>query len=122
MLRNTQDDAIAPGVIDPRSETPSTNGRFPMEFNTSIHAKHIHAIHCRAIFKEYLVGYIQLHASFIQRNGYMDDLACFTNTVLTKYKKYAFSGNRPGFRVWFANMTGQSENVEKFVLELMLEY
>jgi len=86
-----------------------------------------------------LVGDMQLHASSIQRDGYMDDFVCFTNTVLTKYKKYAFSGNRPDFRVWFTDMNGdpvtdmntreaglrpEGANTEgvNFVLELMPEY
>jgi len=100
----------------------NANGRFPMEFNNSMQPKHIHVIHCRAIFKGYLVGDIQLYTSLVQWNGYMDDFVCFTNTVLTKYKKYTFSGNRSDFRIWFTSMTGQSDNVDNFVLELVLEY
>jgi len=101
--------------------TTSTT-QWPMTFNTSLRPKFIHVIHCRAVYQDYMVGDLQLHASFIQRDGFMDDFVCFTNTVLTKYKKYAFNGNRPDFRVWFTDMNGDPIAAVTFVLELMLEY
>jgi len=100
----------------------TSNSRFPMDFNTSMRPKFIHVMHCRTISRDYLTGDIQLHASFIQRDGHMDDFVCFTNTVLTKYKKYAFTGNRPDFRLWLTNMQGEVVIVAGFILELMLEY
>ncbi len=102
--------------------TDSLYNSFPVEFTCSREPKFIHIQHCRAVFKDYLVGDIELHASFIQRNGYCDNFVCFTNFTMTKYKKYEYTGTRPDFRIWFTDMNGNPVTVQNFKLEMMLEY
>ncbi len=102
--------------------TNTLNTTLPAAFVYSTNPKFIHVQHCRAIFKDYLVGDIEMHASFIQRDGYCDNFVCFTNTQLTKYKKYQITGSKPSFIVWFTDMNGKHVNVQNFKLELMLEY
>ncbi len=94
----------------------------PNEFIYSRNPKYIQVIHCRCIFNEYMVGDIELHTNLIQRNDYFDGFVCFTNTVLTKYKKYEFTGTKPTFKVWFTDMEGNSVDVQRFKLELLLVY
>ena len=84
--------------------------------------KFIHVIHCRCRYNEHLVGDIELHASFIQRHEYRDSFVCYTNTILTKYKKYEVVRPKPTFKVWFSDMNGEKVDVQNFNLELMLEY
>ena len=71
---------------------------------------------------EGLAGDIELHASFIQRHDFRDSFVCYTNTILTKYKKYEVVRPKPTFKVWFTNMNGEKVDVQNFNLELMLEY
>jgi hypothetical protein len=98
--------------------------KFPIEFTSSKNRKYIVVQHCRCIYNEYLTGDIQVHADFIQRNHYLDYFACFTNTIMTKYKKFEFIGSQPGFTIWFTNMSGEdmTDRVSNFVLELLLIY
>ena len=102
--------------------TNTLETKLPDEFITSANKKFIHVIHCRCIYSNYLVGDIKLHASFIQRHDYMDSFVCFTNTILTKYKKYEVTRPKPTFKIWFSDMEGNTVEVQNFVLELMLEY
>jgi hypothetical protein len=55
---------------------------------------------------QYLVGDIQVHADFIERNHDLDYFACFTNTQLTKYKKWEVLSPRQTFKIWFTDMEG----------------
>ena len=102
--------------------TNTLETKLPDEFIASKNPKFIHVIHCRCIFNDYLVGDVELHASFIQRNDYFDGFVCYTNTILTKYKKYEVTRPRPTFKVWFTDMDGKPVDVQRFKLELMLEY
>ena len=102
--------------------TNTLETKLPDEFINSSNRKFIHVIHCRCVFNDYLVGDAELHASFIQRNDYFDSFVCFTNTILTKYKKYEVTRPRPTFKVWFSDMEGNPIEVQNFMLELMLEY
>ena len=63
-----------------------------------------------------------MHASFIQRNDYFNGFVCYTNTVLTKYKKYELTRPKPIFKIRFTDMDGNEVEVQNFKLELMLEY
>ena len=94
----------------------------PDEFINSKNQKFIHVIHCRCKYNDYLVGDIKLHASFIQRHDYMDSFVCFTNTILTKYKKDEVTRPKSTFTIWFSDMDGNTVGVQNFILELMLEY
>ena len=96
--------------------------KWPHEFMFSKNPKYIHVIHCRCIFSNALVGDFMLHASFVERDNYLDSFICFTNTVLCKYKKYEVNHVKDHFRIWFTDLNGNLINVQQFVLELMLEY
>ena len=102
--------------------TSKTETKLPDEFLVSKNPKFIHVIHCRCRYNEHLVGDIELHASFIQRHDYRDSFVCYTNTILTKYKKYEVVRPKPTFKVWFSDMNGEKVDVQNFNLELMLEY
>ena len=94
----------------------------PTEFIVSRNKRYIHVINCRCLYEDCLVGDAELHASFVQRNNYFDGFITYTNTYLVKYKKYEFTGTNPYVRVWFTDMDGNKIDVDKFKLELMLEY
>lgn len=96
--------------------------KFPHEFMFSKNSKFIHVIHCRCLFSNAMVGDVMLHASFIERDNYLDSFICFTNTMLTKYKKYEVTKPKDTFKIWFTDLMGNLINVQQFVLELMLEY
>ena len=42
----------------------------------------IHVIHCRCLFSNAMVGDVELHANFIERDNYLDSFVCFPNTLL----------------------------------------
>ena len=102
--------------------TSTEETKLPDDFLVSKNVKYIHVLHCRCVYNEGLAGDIELHASFIQRHDYRDSFVCYTNTILTKYKKYEVVRPRPTFKVWFTNMNGEKVDVQNFNLELMLEY
>ena len=102
--------------------TNTAETKLPDEFLTSKKPKYIHVLHCRCVYGDCLVGDVELHASFIQRNDYFDSFVCYTNTILTKYKKYQVTNPRPTFKVWFTDMEGKKVDVQRFKLEMMLEY
>lgn len=68
-----------------------------------------------------MIGDVMLHALFVERDNYLDSFICFTNTILTKYKKYEVKPKNK-FKIWFTDLMGNLINVQQFVLELMLEY
>ena len=96
--------------------------KFPHQFITSTNQKYIHVIHCRCLFADALVGDVMLHCDFIERDNYLDSFVCFTNTILTKYKKYEVVRPKDKFKIWFTDCNNNLINVQQFVLELMLEY
>ena len=102
--------------------TSTEETKLPDEFLVSKNVKFIHVLHCRCVYNEGLAGDIELHASFIQRHDFRDSFVCYTNTILTKYKKYEVVRPKPTFKVWFTNMNGEKVDVQNFNLELMLEY
>lgn len=69
-----------------------------------------------------MVGDVELHANFIERDNYLDSFVCFTNTILTKYKKYEVTKPKDSFKIWFTDLMGNLIDVQQFVLELMLEF
>ena len=104
------------------SPTKYYERKFPHQFIISRNPKFIHVIHCRCLFSDSIVGDIMLHCSFIERDNYLDSFVCFTNTILTKYKKYEVTKPKDTFKIWFTDLNGNLINVQQFVLELMLEY
>ncbi len=96
--------------------------QFPWQFTATLKPKFIHVQHCRCIYKDSLVGDVQLHASFVLRDAYLNGFVCYTNTILTKYKKYEYTSSISNFNVWFTDMDGKPIDVQNFTLEMMLEY
>ncbi len=96
----------------------------PNAFVYSKNPRFIEVIHCRAKYKDYLVGDIKMHSTFIQRDGYMDNFVMFINTILTKYKKYEYTGTKSTFTLNFTDMNGNdvSDDIDEFVLEMLLIY
>lgn len=72
--------------------------KFPHQFITSNNPKFIHVIHCRCLFANSLVG-DGMHCNFIERDNYLDSFVCFTNTILTKYKKYEITRPKDTFKI-----------------------
>ena len=101
-----------------------TESKFPIDFAQSKNDKYIQVKWCKAIYEGELVGDIMVHASFIQRDGYLDNFVCFTNTGESqKYiAKYQYVGTNQNFKIWFTDMAGNKVDVDRFVLSLLLIY
>lgn len=104
--------------------TNTLTTRFPIDFRQSKNEKFIQVKWCKALYNGKLVGDIMVHADFVQRDGYLDNFICFTNTGESqKYiAKYNFIGTTPEFNIWFTDMQGNIINVDSFVLSLLLIY
>ncbi len=102
--------------------TNTMTTKLPDAFVFSRNPRFIHVLHCRCIYGDHLVGDIEMHTNFIQRDDYFDAFCIYTNTILTKYKKYEYCGSKQTFDIWFTDMDGQPVDVSKFKLELLLEY
>jgi hypothetical protein len=102
--------------------------KLPIEFISSKNPKYIVVQNCRCVYAndtgyEYLTADIQVHADFIERDQYLDSFVCFTNTIMTKYKKWEVKNPRQNMKVWFTDMEGNlMNNIKSFVLELLLIY
>ena len=98
--------------------------KFPIDFVQSKREKFIEVKWCRALYNNKLVGDIMVHASFVQRDGYLDNFICFTNIGESqKYiAKYNYIGTNPTFKIWFTDMKGNEVKVDAFVLSLLLIY
>lgn len=104
--------------------TNTLKTKFPIDFRQSRNEKFIQVKWCKALYNGKLVGDIMVHADFIQRDGYLDNFICFTNTGESqKYiAKYNYIGTNPEFNIWFTDMQGNYINVDSFVLSLLLIY
>jgi hypothetical protein len=76
-----------------------------------------------------------VHCDFIQRDAYLDSFCCFTNTQLTKYKKWQIYNPQQQFHIWFTDMHGKriplasdanavegEPMIDSFVLEMLLVF
>jgi hypothetical protein len=91
--------------------TNTLETRFPYEFLNSRDKRYILFQMCRCNFKnadanDYLTSDIQVHCDFIERDHYLDYFAGFSNTILTKYKKWEVKNVHPTFKIWFTDMEG----------------
>ena len=104
--------------------TSSYTTKFPIDFVQSKRNKQIQVKWCKALYNGKLVGDVMVHADFVQRDGYLDNFICFTNTgEAQKYiAKYNYVGTNPQFTVWFTDMAGNDISVDSFVLSLLLIY
>lgn len=100
---------------------------FPPEFIASKQQKFIVVRYCTAVVnngeQQYLVGDLELHADFIQRDHDLDYFCCICNNYPSKYiAKYEFNGMKKAFKLWFTDLAGNPVNVEHFLLDLLLIY
>ena len=91
--------------------TNTLTSRFPIDFLQSKNDKYIEIKWCRALYNSKLVGDVMVHASFVQRDGYLDNFICFTNT-----------GDSQKYISKFTDMKGNKIDVDAFVLSLLLIY
>jgi hypothetical protein len=123
------------GVTKTYLVTNTLETRFPAEFYNSQNKKWIVMQHCRVTYNNindegYLVSDIMVHADFIERNHDLDYFACFSNTQLTKYKKWEVVTPRQSFRIWFTDMEGNpilvktkaEEEVQKRKQDMLKKY
>jgi hypothetical protein len=97
--------------------TNTLETKFPIDFICSRNRKWIVLQNCRCVYKnlynnDYLTADVRVHCDFIERNHYLDSFACFTNTQLTKYKKWEIASPRQTFKVWFTDMDGNPIKVK----------
>ena len=104
--------------------TNTLTTKFPIDFSQSMKDKYIQIKWCKAVYQGKLVGDVMVHASFVQRDAYLDNFICFTNTGESqKYiSKYQYIGTKPDFTIWFTDMNGNAVDVDSFVLSLLLIY
>jgi hypothetical protein len=93
--------------------TNTLESRYPIEFRQSRDPKYVVFQNCRCVYnnpenRSYLVSDVQIHADWIERDKYLDSFAGFTNTILTKYKKWQIISPRETFTIWFTDMEGNS--------------
>jgi hypothetical protein len=117
---NNQSDQVTKTYLS----TNTLETEFPSDFLSSTNDKFITVMNCRCIYIDYLVADVQLHVDFIERSQYMDSFCIFTNTIMTKYKKYQVLHPRRKFKIWFTDMAGHdiTNLIQSFVLELMLTF
>ena len=115
---------MEPGNYKTYLHTNTLETKFPIDFIQSRKEKYIEVKWCRALYNDKLVGDIMVHADFVQRDGYLDNFICFTNTGESqKYiAKYNFIGTNQTFKVWFTDMKENKIDVDAFVLSLLLIY
>ena len=96
---------------------------FPPEFMSSTNKRYIVVEQCKALFKDTLIGDVLMHASFIERDAYLDHACCFVNEQPNKdTAKYEYIGYRKDFKVWFTDMKMNAVDVDCFCLRLLLIY
>lgn len=95
---------------------------FPPDFRCSKNERYIIVQQCKCIYKDFLVGDVELHADFIERQAYCDHMCIYCNEIRTKYKKYRYTGDSRNFRIWFTLMDGTVVEPQHFKLELLLIY
>ena len=114
--------------------TKDFENRFPPDFIASQNEKYIVVQQVKVLYKNMLIGDVELHSDFIQRDAYCDHFVMFANEQpQSKYRKYKFIGKTSTFRVWFTDIEGnmiapvKNEHGEPdkdfvFVLQMMFIY
>lgn len=100
--------------------THSLKNKFPWEFIISKNPRYIVVQQCKALYNDFLVGDIEMHASFIERDFDLDHYCINTNEIRTKYKKYYYNSTKQDFEIWFTDMNENPVEVKCFTLELLL--
>ena len=117
--------------------TRSEHNLYPPEFVSSRRKKYVHVLsanlvvvdddgneHLDAIVYE-LPKKMELHASFVQTDDYLDHYVCICNEKLPKRKKFEQANSVKSFDLWITDFRGQKINLtpnHHLLVELMLEY
>ena len=110
--------------------TKDFENRFPPDFIASRNMKYIVVQQVKVLYKDMIIGDVEMHSDFIQRDAYCDHFVMFANEQpQSKYRKYQYIGRTPTFNVWFTDIDGKvlaskdkpSEDF-KFVLQMMFIY
>ena len=100
--------------------TNTKDNILPAEFVASRNKKWIVVEECKAILNDTLIGDVIMHASFVQRDAYLDSSVCFVNEVT--YAKYEIISYQPSFKIWFTDLHQNPVDVQAFTLKLELIY
>ena len=99
--------------------------RLPPEFLASQNKKWIIVEECKATVDRTLVGDVILHATFIQRDQYLDSSVCFVNEEANRNTaKYEIVRYQPTFKLWFTdlNLNDVTNDIDGFCLRCLLIY
>ena len=81
------------------------NNILPPEFVSSKNKKWIVVEECKLVVNNKIVGDVILHASFVQRDAYLDHSVCFCNEEANRdTAKYEIIGYLPSFKLWFTDL------------------
>lgn len=95
---------------------------FPPEFIQSKNKKYINVISCKLKYKDYLVGDVKVHASFIERDHYDDYFCIMANQSNSYVKRYEYKSQTQEFKIWFTNLDGDEITPDSFIIEMLLTY
>ena len=105
--------------------TDKVENRFPSEFIQSKNKRQIKVLSCKLKYKDFLVGDVKVHASFIERDHYDDYFCIMANSNNGIPKKYDYTSFRQDFKIWFTDLEGNEIKADEnlsFILELVLIY
>ena len=103
--------------------TNELDNEFPPEFMSSTNKRYIVVEQVKALFNDTLIGDVLMHASFIERDAYLDHACCFVNELPNKdTAKYEYTGYRKDFKLWFTDMKMNAVSVDCFVVRMLLIY
>lgn len=105
-----------------QQENDSLNYRFPSEFIQSRNPRSIKVLGCKVVYKDYLVGDVKVHISFIERDHYDDYFCTIANSLFDNPKTYEYRSQRQDFDVWFTNLKNEQIKPDSFILEMLLIY
>lgn len=113
---------IIPKITKTYFYTTQIDNKFPCEFIQSKNNKYIKVISCKLKYKNYLVGDVKVHASFIERDHYDDYFCIMANQDNGYVKKYQYISYTQDFQIWFTNLEGKKIKPDSFILEMLLIY
>ena len=95
----------------------------PAEFVASRNKKWIVVEECKATLNDTLIGDVIMHASFVQRDAFLDSSVCFVNEEANRNTaKYEIINYQPKFKIWFTDLNQKPVEVQAFTLRMLLIY
>lgn len=113
---------VQPKVTKTYFYTSSYKNKFPNEFIQSKNPRYIKVLGCKVEYKNYLVGDVKVHGSFIERDHYDDYFCTMANAEYENHKTYDYLTHRQDFNIWFTNLKNEVIEPDAFLLELLLIY